>query len=425
MTLIRQLCAQVDKQTEAAGMLGALLNDKFDFTVVPGSLMFDVDNALALNSLRAEFRTEQGQHLFLKCHHEEGEADRVGEYYRAGILEEAGFPIETALYQSSTVGEQLVIYPYRDRKLTPELHTLSREIEMAGCPESMMRPVSEAFDRFQEQVGQRYLQTLHMAEPQQLAAEAIHGLYHRRLVDQEGDEHFGARMREFYLGREFALPDGQSIDFEEFWHLQWNINDQHYPLSLHEALVNARNLLKPTPVCSMPAMTAHGDDHTGNLLYSSDESGVPGITYFDPAFAGSHVPALQAACKAVYHICYAHPNMLYDPDELDVKLSFSVEQGVLHVTHDWQMSALRRSYLQSQIEHVWRPLIAQLRKMGKLPENWARIIDSTLMCCPVLCKNLLPGAGLPYPLTETASLLTFSIALQLAAGDFSKALSTR
>ncbi|ASJ74030.1 hypothetical protein [Granulosicoccus antarcticus] len=422
MTFIRRLSGHPDTQADAAQALCTLLNEKFDFSVVPGSLVFDVSNALALNSLRAEFRTEQGQHLFLKCHHEEGEADRVGEYYRAGILEAAGFPVDSALYQSSTVGEQLVIYPYRDRQLTPELHSLSRDIEKAGCPPALMSPVIEAFDRFQEQVGQRYLDSLHMAEPDQVADEAIHGLYHRRLVDHQDDEHFGARIRDYYLGRQFALPNGQTIEFEEFWHLQWTINECHYPLSLHDALTTARTLLKPMPTGPVPAMTAHGDDHTGNLLYNPGDVEGNRISYFDPAFAGSHIPALQAPCKALYHICYAHPNMLYDPAELEASVSVELEEGILHVNHDWQMSPLRQAYLQSQIEHVWEPLIAELQKRGSLPENWQSIVNSTLLCCPVLCKNLLPGYGLPYPLTETASILTFSIAMQLAAGGFSEKL---
>lgn len=418
LSRIRQLTRNpVDLPLAVAGMI-ELLNQKFAFTVSPGSLSFDTGNPLALNSLRAEFRTEDGQHLFLKCHHEEGEGDRVGEYYRSGILEGAGFPIDRALYQSSTVGEQLVIYRYRDRRLSPELHSVARDIEAAGCQSADMQPVVQAFDSFQQQIGERYLESLHLAYPAEIADEAVHGLYHRRLVDHEDDECLGARIAEFYLGRNIELPEGLAMPFEQFWQLEWCINGRRIELTLHEALQRARLLLKPTPSGREAAVTAHGDDHTGNLLYKPSESADKAIMYFDPAFAGHHVPALLAPCKSLYHICYAHPNMLYDPDELQVAMSVEIRDGMVHLVHDWQLTPLRQHFLASQVKHVWQPLIQTLRQESMLPVQWQEIIGSALLCCPLLCKNLLPGAGRPNPLTPQASLLTFSIALQLACGLF-------
>ncbi|MGQ7847200.1 hypothetical protein ACUNV4_22115 [Granulosicoccus sp. 3-233] len=422
LSRIRQLGRDPASMPEAALAMIELLDRKFPFTVVPGSLTLDTCNPLALNSLRAEFRTEDGQHLFLKCHHEDGEADRVGEYYRSGILEEAGFPIDKALYQSSAVGEQLVIYRYRDRRQFPELHSVARDLESHGCRPADMAPVVAAFDRFQQQLGARYLDSLHLASPAEVAAEAVHGLYHRRLVDHEEAVVFGGRVREFYLGRQVELPDGSSLPFEQFWHLRWRINGQLQESSLHEALQRARVLLLPTPHESVAALTAHGDDHTGNLLYNPAESIDRAISYFDPAFAGNHIPALMAPCKALYHVCYAHPNMLYDPDELRVDLSAKVSQGVLQIEHDWQLTPLRQQFLASQTRHVWQPLLRTMRAQNLLPVQWRDIIGAALLCCPLLCKNLLAGAGRPNPLTAEASLLTFSVALQLADGLFTHQL---
>ncbi len=416
MSRIRQLTCDPETLPEAVTTMVELLSGKFAFTVVPGSLSFDTSNPLALNSLRAEFRTEDGQHLFLKCHHEEGESDRVGEYYRAGILEAAGFPIDKALYQSSTVGEQLVIYRYRDRRQFPELHTVARAIESAACQAEQMAPVVAAFDSFQQHVGARYLDSLHLATPTQISEEAVHGLYHRRLVDQENDEHFGGRIREFYLDREVCLPGGDRLPFEQFWQLRWRINGQQHDTSLHDALLRARQLLKPTPAAAMAAVTAHGDDHTGNLLYDPAASADRAVTYFDPAFAGNHIPALMAPCKSLYHVCYAHPNMLYDPAELHVDLSVDIRDGVLQIDHDWQLTPLRQAFLTSQIVHVWQPLLQAMKQQDMLPERWKDIVGAALLCCPLLCKNLLAGAGRPNPLSADASLLTFSIAMQLADG---------
>ncbi|MFK7997666.1 MAG: hypothetical protein AB8B87_26305 [Granulosicoccus sp.] len=417
LTTIRRLTKNNTTIEQATTLMMALLNTKFEFRVLPNSLKFDTNNELALNSLRAEFKTKDGQHLFLKCHHEEGELARVGEYYRSGILEKAGFPIEPALYQSSIVGEQMVIYTYRDRDLTPELHSIARDIEATGCCGEQVSRITYAFDRFQQRIGKLYLSSLHWATPSQVAAEAVHSLYHRRLVDHEDDQHFGARIREFYLGRQVTLPGGRSIPFEEFWHMRWSINGRLYNHTLHHALTTARQQLLPTKQVPIAALTAHGDDHTGNLLYNADASPGNELTYFDPAFAGNHIPALQAPCKALYHICFAHPNMLYNPSELDVDIKMEIDQNVIVVTHNWQLSELRQLFLNSQLDRVWAPLLSELRKCGMLPDDWDRTIASTLLCCPILCKNLIAGLGSPNPLTEEASLLTFSIAMQLAEGD--------
>lgn len=417
ITDIRELTQCRGCLDEAKRKMVALLNRKFDFNVLPESLKFDIDNALALNSMRAEFRTEDDQHLFLKCHHEENEVERVGEYYRSGILEQAGFPIEPALYQSSTVGEQMVIYAYRDRNKTPELHSVARQIEAAGCLKEDVSPVANAFDKFQQLIGERYTSSLHLAEPSQIAAEAVHGLYHRRLVDHEDDQHFGARIHDFYMGKLVPLPGGQSIPFEQFWHLRWRINDRQYDHTLHSALTSARKLLKPTAKEPIAAVTAHGDDHTGNLLYNASADPDKAIMYFDPAFAGHHVPALQAPCKALYHICFAHPNMLYNPEELDTDIRMDIDGDVLVVSHNWQLSLLRQCFLKSQIEHVWTPLLSHMHKKDILPHQWEHTIAATLLCCPLLCKNLISELGSPNPLTKEASLLTFSVAMQLANGD--------
>lgn len=405
-----------------------LLNRKFAFTVVPDSLAFDVGNPLALNSMRAAFHTEDGQHLFMKCHHETGEGDRVGEYYRSGILEEAGFPIDKALYQSSMVGEQLVIYRYRDRERYPELHGVARTIEAAGCQVHDMRPVVNAFDAFQREIGGRYLDSLHLATAAEIAEEAVHGLYYRRLVDDDGPldeparQPFGGRVREFYLGAPVGLPDGTDIPFERFWKLRWIINGKRHELTLQDALQRARRLLHPAAKGLLPAVTAHGDDHTGNILYDPEQPAETALAYFDPAFAGHHVPALLAPCKALYHVCYAHPDMLYDPETLTVSLSASIDGDSVSVEHDWVLSPLRQRFLASQITHVWQPLLQALRQRNALPAHWRDIVGSALLCCPLLCKNLLAGAGKPNPLDARASLLTFSIALQLADGLFANQL---
>lgn len=419
ITDIRNLArhGQID---QACQKMEAFLSDKFSFKVVPNSLVFDLESSVALNSLRAAFKTECGQHLFLKCHHEDGEGDRVGEYYRAGILENAGFPIDVALYQASEVGEQLVIYSYQDRQKTPELHDVARELEAQGCPPDQMEPVIAAYDAFQKQIGELYIKTLHIATREELKDEAIHALFHRRLVDQENDEEFGARVKEFYLGRMVMLPDGITLPFEEFWQLRWQINGLSYDMSLQDAFISARKLLKPSDLFEA-SVTAHGDDHTANVLYSPDQTADQAMKYFDPAFAGHHIPALQAGCKALYHVIFAHPNMLYDPDEFEADVKVSIQDDKIILDHDWDLTPLRSGFLESQKNHIWIPLLQEMKAREVLPDGWEDVVRSTLFCCPVVCKNLIAGAGAPNPLTPLASLMSFAISKQLACAPQSGA----
>lgn len=396
---------------EACTRMEDFLSGKFPFEVVAGSLRFDLESSVALNSLRASFKTECGQYLFLKCHHEDGEAGRVGEYYRAGILEEAGFPIDTALYQASEVGEQLVIYNYQDRQKTPELHDVARDIEARHCKEDEMAPVLAVYEDFQKLIGQRYLASLHEASREEVEAEAVHALFHRRLVDDEHDVALGARVKEFYLGRDMELPDIGTISFDEFIQLRWKINGKRYDVTIADILARAQAKLKPS-LLPLAAVTAHGDDHTANLLY---DPAAGNIKYFDPAFAGHHIPALQAGCKALYHCVFAHPNMLYDPAEFNVSVSARIKEGVLTIKHNWDLTKLRQGFLKAQLEHLWQPLMSALQEKDMLADDWEETVRLTLFCCPVLCKNLIAGAGAPNPLTPEASLMTFAIAVQLAA----------
>ena len=111
---------------------------------------------------------------------------------------------------------------------------------------------------------------------------------------------------------------------------------------------------------------------------------------FDPAFAGAHLPALLAEIKPTFHNIFAHPDWLYHPDDAAKQLDChaSVRAGVLHVQHNWEPSPLRRAFLESKQQHVWRPLLAAPLLAG---QAWHRYMRLALFCCPTLVMNLRAG----------------------------------
>jgi hypothetical protein len=128
--------------------------------------------------------------------------------------------------------------------------------------------------------------------------------------------------------------------------------------------------------------------------------------FFDPAFAGSHLPALLAEIKATFHNIFAHPLWLYDARLAAEKYTAAVRlRGeVLEVEHDWRLSDLRTAFLDSKFRRVWRPLLTELKRRGLLPANWRRIIRCALFCCPTLVMNLRAGAGDHNPVSSAIGL---------------------
>jgi hypothetical protein len=414
-----------DLQTleEGERRLKALLSEDLDGSeAVDGSFIQEVridnTNPLSLNSLRATVLTAKGELFYFKAHYSPDENAKIqgkkarrsqgNEYYCSKYLEEAGFPIAPPVYASHVAGRQYVLHRYMDRKEYCELSALAAEIEQKDCPEEDVNKLSGIYASFQKLIGNRYVQTLHMSSAEDIAAEPFHLLFYDRLVDEDGA--FGARVKSYYLdSKDFILPDGSTISFKEFWKLKWKINGIAYD-SLFNAFEKARTFLKPEK--SAPTVVAHGDDHPGNILCHNER-----MLYFDPAFAGRSIPALMAPCKAMYHTNFAHgkkASIFYEPASMTESVSVFKDGDFLHVNHDWEMTILRENFLNAQIEHVWIPLVKAMRQKEMLPENWEEIVRSTLFCCPVVCKNMLPGGADNNPMTKEASILNFAIAIMLA-----------
>ena len=171
---------------------------------------------------------------------------------------------------------------------------------------------------------------------------------------------------------------------------RWRVNGTEYRSSLSDLAEQASRLLSPVSLAALPVVTAHGDDHHGNV-WAIEGAGGPALRLFDPAFAGTDLPALLAPVKATYHNALAHPFWLYHPAEAAER--FHVETSVagdgVEGSDDAGLSELRREVLDSAAELVWAPLLAEMSRRALLPANWRAIVRSALFCCPMLVTNLV------------------------------------
>jgi hypothetical protein len=296
------------------------------------------------------------------------------------------------------------------RRHDPRLADLCLAIE---CGEGgLARQIQMAQRQLDATIADRYLATLHPITPVESRAEPIHQLFHRRLVDHTDALRLGGRAARFYVGATFDLA-GVSLDWNEFARARWSINGTRYRHSFGELLEMARVSLHPSNYADGGGVTAHGDAHNANV-WCERRDGHMHLSFFDPAFAGRHVPALLAEVKATFHNIFAHPFWLYDPKlaEPHLRISARHDSGWLHVEHDWRLSDLRRDFLESKRDLVWRPLLQELKRRSWLQPTWQLTLRLALFCCPTLVINLVAGTSDRTPATST---LAFAVAISLGS----------
>jgi hypothetical protein len=395
-----------DRRAEAEDLLAATVAETFDLPVARVAVNRDV---YSLNSLNGMVQLTDGRAYFFKFHQEEDEGTAVEEYYRAELLERAGFPVDRPAFVSQTVGRQMLLYPLRqDRRMAD----VCRDIELSG-DFSNMQPVLDAQARLDNLTCQRYRATLRTDLADASVREPIHQLFHRRLADLGRPEGLGARVARFYLNERFEFP-GTRLNWTQLAGLRWRINGVSHAHTLGDLFDEARVRLAPERLAGCGQVTAHGDAHNANVWYTDKAEGAGNLVLFDPAFAGAAVPSLLAEVKATFHNVFAHPFLLYDPAIADQRFTAhaAVRDGVLQVSHDWTLSPLRRAFLATKLDRLWRPWLAELNARGLLPDDWARIVRLALFCCPTLVMNLRAGGGQHTP---TSSLLCLCAAIACAS----------
>jgi len=393
------------RRADAELVVAGLIAEQFAMAVTRASIGVDWTS---LNSVNGTVETADGGRYFFKFHQEEGEEETVREYYRAEILQKAGLPVDVPMRVSREPGHQVLLYAFRhDRRLADVCLEIDRDADDTGILE--IAALQADLDR---RVGKSYLATLHNSNAAQSTPEAIHQLFHHRLLTPSEPSRLGGRVARFYAGQVVRIP-GAELRWEEFTALRWRINGVNYRHTIGALFEESLIRLDPASLGTVGGLVAHGDAHNANVWVEEHDE-TRRLVLFDPAFAGEHVPALLADVKATFHNIYAHPLWLYHPSEAEALfgVEVSIANGWVVIEHDWAPTPLRRAFLESKIETVWTPLVAALRDRGLLPDDWERIVRCALFCCPTLVTNLRAGESQgPIPGRSSAlSALSFAIA---------------
>jgi len=320
------------------------------------------------------------------------------------LLADAGLPVDLPLHASATPGRQILVYRRRtEARFADVLRGLDLASDASGFAEAL------AAERvLNARTMEVYRRTLHPITPEQAAAEPINRLFHERLNSPGRPRELGGRFASFYLDKHFQLP-GAVIDWAQLKDLPFVVNGIRYDRTLGRLFGEAFSRLAPSQPASSGGVTAHGDAHNANVWFTG-QAGQRELVLFDPAFAGTHVPALLAEIKTTFHNGFAHPLWLYEPAEAGkrYKATALVKAGALAVETDWRPSDVRVALLQLKFEQIWKPMIALLKERGQLPADWRRVVKLALFLCPTLVMNLRAEAegGSHTPVSSAIGLAT-------------------
>ena len=376
--------AKAGRPDEVAAVVARLLAEEFGLAATNFTINADI---YSLNSLNGTFEAG-GKPLFFKFHQEENEGAMAGEYYRARLLAEAGLPVDLPLHASVTPGRQILVYR---RRTEPRFADVLRALDLSGEAEGVKNAL-EAEHALNELTMEIYRRTLHPISPEQSAAEPIHRLFHERLLTPGRPGVLSGRFASFYQDKSFQLP-GLTIGWAQLKDLVFVVNGVRYNRTLVQLFDEAFTRLAPHRLADAGGLTAHGDAHNANVWFAGDAVHRH-LLLFDPAFAGSHVPALLAEVKTTFHNVFAHPLWLYEPGEAARRFHAEARHrdGALNIEADWRPSQVRLGLLQLKAEQVWKPLLAALHQRGLLPADWRRVVKLALFLCPTLVMNLRAGA---------------------------------
>lgn len=334
--------------------------------------------AVSLNSFNGFYRVGSEEYFF-KTHVEE--QGILEEYYHAERLHNAGYHIVLPVRTLHEQGQQMVIYPVVH---WPVMFDLMREVETGNTERATAAMLVEAERRECERLLDIYQATLAHSTAQEHARAPIHQLFWHRLA--------GERLKNFYVGKTVPLPDGGQLTFEQLLRLHWQINGTRYPDTLGQLIERAIMLLNP----AREGMTVvgHGDAHFGNVFLEEQRT----YLYFDPAFAGRHSPLLDIV-KPLFHNIFA--TWMYFPHDIarELELTVQVKDDTLFVEHSYQLTAVRRAILQTKLEQLIKPLLAQLGEHDALPSDGQELLQSALLCCPLLTINLLDSVKMPVSIS--------------------------
>lgn len=392
----------------AEAMLAALIADLFAIPVADLRINHD---QYSLNSLNGFF-TSDGADFFFKFHQEEGEELMRGEYYRADILSRAGLPVDQPVHISTLPGEQLLVYR---RRSDPRFSDVLFALDQQPDPVAMDRAAG-AEARLNDQILDCARASLTPITPAQSRAEPIHRLFHERLIDPARGHYPGGRLADFYVGKRLDLP-GVTLEWADLACARPVLNGAEHSRSVSEMFDLAHARYAPDMLADAGGMVAHGDAHNANVWYERGDA-ADRLSFFDPAFAGDHVPTLLAEVKSTFHNIFAHPFWLYNPDLAEARFTAraAFDGTRLAIDTDWTPGPMRERLLAVKARHFWKPWLAELARRDMLPQDWQDVIRIGLFLSPTLVMNLRAGAGRHNP---TSSAIALFVALSAGSPPLS------
>lgn len=334
--------------------------------------------AVSLNSFNGIYRVH-GEEYFFKTHVEEQGV--LEEYYNAELLHNAGYTIVRPLRIVREKGQQMVIYPVVN---WPVMFDLMRAVETGHADTVSVEMLAAAEKLECERLLTIYHSTLAPVTAEEHAQAPIHQLFWHRLT--------GGRLKSFYEGKSVQIPgvsDG-SVPFEKILHYRWRINDVLQQQTLGALIERAKIVLDP----ARPGMTVigHGDAHFGNVFLERQRE----YLYFDPAFAGRHSPLLDVV-KPLFHNVFA--TWMYFPDVINqdcaLEMRIDEREQIIDITYPFDLPPVREAILQTKLDYLLKPLIGWLRSVDALPPDWVEIMQSALLCCPLLTVDLFNEQRMP------------------------------
>ncbi|MEO0562014.1 MAG: phosphotransferase [Chloroflexota bacterium] len=346
--------------------------------------------AVSLNSFNGFLALADETRLFFKTHTESDNV--IGEYYRAGVLADAGYPVIQPKYRSTEAGKHLLIYEVIE---DPSVFDVAWSIESDSA--DLLTGLSNAQNQADDDLFGLYKATLAPQDATDAADAPIHQLFHFRLAKGRMERFYGvAPSGEITRDVQITLPNTpELVSFEQVLNARWQINGRDYSETLAEVIQRALDMLQPEQ--GGPSIIGHGDAHNGNVFWLRSDDPLR-ILYFDPAFAGRHHPLLDLT-KPLFHNVFAM--WMYYPQEkaAATDVTLTVDGGVWRVIHNYDLPSVRHMFLTSKAERTLLPIVKLLHERGELREDWQTYLKAALFCCPFLTMNLADQERFPPAIT--------------------------
>jgi hypothetical protein len=354
---------------------------------------------VSLNSFNGFMTLADGRRLFFKTHTEPDNV--IGEYYHASALAQAGYPVLQPIYSSTEAGKQLLVYEVIE---DPSVFDVAWQIENGDA--THLDGLTAAQNASDDDLYRIYQRTLREQSAAEAANVPIHQLFYHRLVRGRLERFYGPLPGQSGEDVGFDMG-GEVLLMSDVRRVRWEINGQRYDETLDDIITRAVRLLEPEQ--PGPSISGHGDAHNGNVFYRQHET-PPTLLYFDPAFAGQHHPLLDLT-KPLFHNVFAM--WMYYPQEKAAQTSVQLERDgdLWRITHDYALPPVRHMFLNSKVERVLRPTLAELSGRGWLRPDWRAYLKASLFCCPFLTMNLSERAKFP----PSIGLLGLAMAVEMGS----------